>query len=75
MFEERWKFIARGKCNAQTEGVAWGLPIPPPKGNKFPYFPQTYEVLFLLHVLPIHLFKILFLFMWNIFEINGYPFA
>ena len=24
--------------------------IPLPKGNKFPYLPQTYEVLFLLHV-------------------------
>ena len=45
MFEEKMKFIALGKWNRQTSGYAFGLRIPLPAGNKFPSFPQTYEVL------------------------------
>ena len=39
------EFIAIGEWNGQTSGYAFGLRIPLPAGNKFPSFPQTYELL------------------------------
>ena len=78
---KRWTFIDRGKCDAQTEGVACrGLPIQLPKGNKFP---RTIHFLKYYMFLPIYLLKMFFLFMRKILfmriemrmDYHGNPFA